>query len=95
MFTDIAQMNDDISRQIFDDLDKQLDAQMMAELEKCQEEQSRRMDEELDQQVREVEGVKDGFDHHQLHCCLVASFEIAKCVHRFVMLSSLCALGSP
>lgn len=46
-----AQVNDEISRQIFDDLDKQLDAQMMAELEKCQEEQSRLMDEELDRQV--------------------------------------------
>lgn len=46
-----TQVNDEISRQIFDDLDKQLDAQMMVELEKCQEEQSRRMDEELDRQV--------------------------------------------
>lgn len=62
---EMAQVNDEISRQIFDDLDKQLDAQMMAELEKCQEEQSRRMDEELDRQVREVEGVKVGcFDRH-------------------------------
>ncbi|CAM9795605.1 unnamed protein product [Ectocarpus sp. 6 AP-2014] len=47
------QVNDEISRQIFDDLDKQLDAQMMAELEKCQEEQSRLMDEELDRQIQE------------------------------------------
>lgn len=47
----MTQVNEEISRQIFDDLDKQLDAQMMAELEKCQEEQSRRMDEELDRQV--------------------------------------------
>lgn len=48
----MTQVNDEISRQIFDDLDKQLDAQMMAELEKCQDEQSRRMDEELDRQVK-------------------------------------------
>lgn len=45
------QVNDEISRQIYDELDKQLDAQIMAELEKCQDEQSRRMDEELDRQV--------------------------------------------
>lgn len=45
------QVNDEISRQIYDELDKQLDAQMMAELEKCQDEQCRRMDEELDRQV--------------------------------------------
>lgn len=45
-------MNDEISRQIYDELDKQLDAQMMSELEKCQDEQSRLMDEELDRQVR-------------------------------------------
>lgn len=45
------QVNDEISRQIYDELDKQLDAQMMSELEKCQDEQSRRMDEELDRQV--------------------------------------------
>lgn len=46
------QMNEEISRQIFDELDKQLDAQMMAELEKCQDEQSRQMDKELDRQAR-------------------------------------------
>lgn len=55
------QVNDEISRQIFDDLDKQLDAQMMAELEKCQEEQSRRIDDELDRQVgRETVVLKRG-----------------------------------
>lgn len=48
-------MNDEISRQIYDELDKQLDAQMMAELEKCQDEQCRRMDEELDRQVSVVQ----------------------------------------
>lgn len=46
------QMNDEISRQIFDELDKQLDQQMMAELEKCHDEHSRQMDEELDRQVK-------------------------------------------
>ena len=48
------QVNDEISRQIYDELDKQLDAQMMSELEKCQDEQSRLMDEELDRQVRAI-----------------------------------------
>lgn len=50
--TECEQVNDEISRQIYDELDKQLDAQMMSELEKCQDEQSRLMDEELDRQVR-------------------------------------------
>lgn len=72
----MAQVNDEISRQIFDDLDKQLDAQMMAELEKCQEEQSRRMDEELDRQVTEMEGCQMvALDHHQLESTWFASVE--------------------
>lgn len=45
-------MNEEISRQIYAELDKQLDEQMMTELDKCQAEQSRQMDEELDRQVR-------------------------------------------
>lgn len=80
----MAQVNDEISRQIFDDLDKQLDAQMMAELEKCQEEQSRQMDEELDRQVRDGEVFSVTFDLHPLKNSLPGCLRWggAKCLRR-------------
>lgn len=81
------QVNDEISRQIFDDLDKQLDAQMMAELEKCQEEQSRRMDDELDRQVFNLlySSFGYGFRSWALSTCALHHF----CSPVFVVLSLL------